>query len=68
MEQKSRIRTLFLQPSESYNLAEGARLLGIAPATLRREAEDDRREEYRSGDPWRAPPMQALRGPELNEG
>ncbi|HEX3578086.1 MAG TPA: hypothetical protein VHY33_05930 [Thermoanaerobaculia bacterium] len=47
------IQTLFLHPVESYSLAEGARLLGIAPATLRREAEDDRREEYRSGNRWR---------------
>jgi hypothetical protein len=50
---EQRIQTLFLRPVESYRLAEGARLLGIAPATLRREAEDDRREEYRSGDQWR---------------
>src|SRR5947209_20126711 len=52
MELASRIRTLFLQPSESYQLADGARLLGISPATLKREAEDDRREEYRSGGKW----------------
>jgi hypothetical protein len=50
--QKQRIKTLFLQPADSYSLAEGARLLGIAPSTLRREAEDDRREEYRSGGRW----------------
>src|SRR3954451_5512169 len=48
-----RIQTLFLRPVESYRLAEGARLLGISPATLKREAEDDRREDYRSGDQWR---------------
>lgn len=47
-----RIQTLFLRPVESYSLAEGARLLGIAPATLKREAEDDRREEYQSGGKW----------------
>ena len=50
---EQRIQTLFLRPVEWYRLAEGARLLGIAPATLRREAEEDRREEYRSGDQWR---------------
>lgn len=48
-----RIQTLFLRPVESYRLAEGARLLEISPATLKREAEDDRREEYRLGDQWR---------------
>lgn len=52
MEQKSRIRTLFLQPSDSYRLADGARLLGVSPGTLKREAEDDMREEYQSGDQW----------------
>jgi hypothetical protein len=50
--QRDRIRSLFLHPAESYRLSEGARLLGIAPATLRREAEDDRRDEYRSGGKW----------------
>jgi hypothetical protein len=53
MEQKSRIRTLFLQPSDSYTLAGGSRLLGVSPGKLKREAEEDRREEYRSGDQWR---------------
>src|SRR5258708_1290890 len=51
--QRDRIRTLFLQPSESYNLADGARLLGITPSVLKREAEEDRRDEYRSGGKWR---------------
>ncbi len=50
---EQRIKTLFLQPAESYGLSEGARLLGISPATLKREAEDDRREDYRSGGAWR---------------
>ena len=50
---EQRIKTLFLRPVESYRLSEGARLLGIASSTLRREAEDDRREEYRSGGVWR---------------
>lgn len=50
---KQRVQTLFLQPVESYSLAEGARLLGVSPGTLKREAEEDRREEYRSGDQWR---------------
>jgi hypothetical protein len=53
MEQEQRIQTLFLQPAESYRLSEGARLLGISPATLRREAEDDKREEYRADGEWR---------------
>jgi hypothetical protein len=52
-DKQARIRSVFLGRKESYSLAEGARLLGIAPATLRREAEDDKREEYRSGDRWR---------------
>jgi len=51
-EQQQSIQTLFLRPAESYRLSEGARLLGISPATLRREAEDDRRDEYRSGGKW----------------
>jgi hypothetical protein len=49
---EARIQTLFLRPVESYSLAEGARLLGISPGVLRREAEEDRREEYRSGGKW----------------
>jgi hypothetical protein len=49
---KQRIQTLFLQPAESYSLAEGARLLGTSPATLKREASYDRCEEYRREGRW----------------
>ena len=52
-ERQKRIQTLFLHPVESYRLTEGARLLGITPAALKREAEQDRREEYRDGKGWR---------------
>lgn len=52
-ERKQSIQTLFLQRAESYRLAEGARLLGISSATLRREAEEDRRDAYRTGGKWR---------------
>ncbi len=52
MEQKSRIRSLFLQPAESYRLAEGARLLGVSPGKLKREASFDIREEYRRDGRW----------------
>lgn len=44
---KQRIQTLFLQPADSYSLAEGARLLGVSPGKLKREAAFDIREEYR---------------------
>lgn len=50
---RKRIQTLFLHPVESYRLSEGARLLGITPAALRREAEQDRREDYLAGGTWR---------------
>src|SRR5438132_1325713 len=52
-ERLKRIQTLFLHPVESYRLSEGARLLGISPSALKREAEQDRREEYRDGRLWR---------------
>jgi hypothetical protein len=51
-EQRDRIRSLFLQPAESYSLAEGARLLGISPAALKRETTFDIHEEYRRGGRW----------------
>ncbi len=50
---RKRIQTLFLHPVESYRLAEAARLLGITPYALKREAEDDQREAYRAGGRWR---------------
>ena len=48
-----RIRELFLQRAESYSLSEGACIVGISPRALRREAEDDQREAYRSNGTWR---------------
>ena len=52
-ERRKRIQTLFLHPVESYRLSLGARLLGITPSALKREAEQDRREDYRAGGTWR---------------
>lgn len=52
-ERRKRIQTLFLHPVEFYRLSEGARLLGITPYALKREAEQDRREDYRAGGTWR---------------
>jgi hypothetical protein len=52
-DQKERIQTLFLHPAESYRLSEAARLIGISPGVLRREAEADQREAYRSNGSWR---------------
>ena len=52
-ERQKRIQTLFLHPVESYCLSAGARLLGMTPAALRREAVSDRAEEYRDGRRWR---------------
>jgi hypothetical protein len=49
---RDRIRSLFLNPAESYNLAEGARLLGVSPGKLKREAAYDRCEEYRRESRW----------------
>jgi len=51
-DQQQRIRALFLQPAESYRLSEAARLIGISPGVLRREAEADQREAYRSNGFW----------------
>lgn len=48
-----RIGELFLQREESYGLSEAARIVGISTRTLRREAEDDQREAYRSNGTWR---------------
>lgn len=49
---EQRIQTLFLRPVESYRLAEGARLLGVSPAKLKREAAFDIYEEYRREGKW----------------
>lgn len=51
-EQERRIRTFFLQRAASYGLHEAARIIGISPGVLRREAEHDQREAYRSNDTW----------------
>jgi hypothetical protein len=51
-QQRDRIRSLFLQPAESYRLSEGARLLGVSPGKLKREAAFDRCEEYRRDGRW----------------
>jgi len=48
-----RIRSLFLDREESYTLKGAARLLGVSPGTLRREAEADDRDAYRSNGAWR---------------
>jgi hypothetical protein len=47
-----RIRTLFLDPQESYTLSSAARLLGVSPGTLRREAEADDPQAYWSNGSW----------------
>jgi hypothetical protein len=51
-DQKERIQILFLHPAESYRLSEAARLIGVSPGVLRREAENDQREAYRSDGFW----------------
>jgi hypothetical protein len=51
-DQKQRIQALFLHPEESYRLSEAARLIGVSSGVLRREAEADQREAYRSNDLW----------------
>ena len=50
---QQRIQTLFLHRADSYRLTEAARLIGISATTLRREAERDQREAYRSNGSWR---------------
>jgi hypothetical protein len=52
VQRQCRIRSLFLQPAESYHLAEGARLLGVSPGKLKREASFDRCEAYRRDGKW----------------
>jgi hypothetical protein len=49
---KQRVQTLFLQPAETYSLADGARLLGVSPGKLKREAAYDRCEAYRRDGRW----------------
>src|SRR5438094_783614 len=51
-DQRSRIQELFLHPAAPYRLSQAARLIGISPGVLRREAEDDQREAYRSNGSW----------------
>jgi hypothetical protein len=52
-ERRAHIREFFLRPSKYYTITSAARLLGVTTAALKREAEEDRREEYRSGRTWR---------------
>jgi hypothetical protein len=52
-DQKQRIQALFLHPAEEYRLCEAARLVGVSPGVLRREAEADQREAYRANGNWR---------------
>jgi hypothetical protein len=51
-DQRTRIQALFLHPAESYCLSEAARLIGISSGVLRREAEEDQRDAYRSNGSW----------------
>jgi hypothetical protein len=53
MEQKSRIRTLFLQPSESYGLREVARLMETSVRRLRREVAAGDRDAAKVRGEWR---------------
>jgi hypothetical protein len=52
IDQRTRIQALFLHPAESYRLSEAARLIGVSPGVLRREAEADEREAYRANGSW----------------
>jgi hypothetical protein len=47
------IRAIFLDRHESYGLREAARILVMSSGDLKREAEEDQREAYRSGGAWR---------------
>ena len=51
--EKECIRRLFLNCQPAYRLSEAARLIGVSPGVLRREAEADDREAYRSNGSWR---------------
>ena len=50
---REKIRALFLDRQTSYTLTGAAWLLGVSAGTLRREAEADKREAYRSNGTWR---------------
>lgn len=50
--ERQRMRELFLQRQPSYRLSEAARLIGVSPGVLEREAEADQREAYRSNGSW----------------
>jgi hypothetical protein len=52
-DKRQRIKELFLQRQPSYRLSEAARLIGVSPGVLRREAEADQREAYRANGSWR---------------
>lgn len=47
------IRAIFLDRRESYGLREAAEIVGVSPATLKREANEDARELYKRGRLWR---------------
>jgi hypothetical protein len=51
-DQAQRIQELFLHPAAPYRLSRAARLIGISPGVLRRQAEADQREAYRSNGAW----------------
>jgi hypothetical protein len=51
-DKRQRIKELFLQRQPSYRLSEAARLIGVSRGVLRREAEADQREAYRSNGSW----------------
>jgi len=51
-DRRSRIQELFLHPAAPYRLSQAARIIGISPGVLRREAEADQREAYRSNGSW----------------
>ena len=50
---RRQIRRLFLARTDSYKLDEAAQIIGISPAALRREAEEDQRDAYRLNGEWR---------------
>lgn len=50
---RSHVRAVFLQPVESYDLAEAARLIGVPLTTLRREVQRRDRDAVKTGDGWR---------------
>lgn len=52
-DRQTHIREVFLCPARCYTLREAGRLLGLSRHALIREAESDRREDYRDGSRWR---------------